>query len=520
MRQMATSSTRSMTTGIRVDAPAHPWFEEPMLVFGVAAAIVLLRTLVYLVFEQMAFDSDQAVVGLMAKHLMEGRAFPLFYYGQTYMLAVEAWAAVPFFAVAGPTVFALRLSMLAWNIAFGAMILVGLQRESGLRPWLALLPALFFLGAPASVSAQLVDAQGGIIEPFVYIGAFWFLRRHPVWFGAVLALGFRHREFTLYAVPVLLVLEVLTGDMNRARIREWLISFAVFCAVWESIEALKPFADLAGPGTRGQLLGGFSGSQFSNLAGRFDWQAGELGGRIARMGVQLLTWLLGASQIDTNLPIPDRPWLAWAAGLCVLLACARLLYVVFQPESGGVSERVLSRPWRDRIARAQFGFYLLGVGVVAIAVFLAGKPVLQGYSRYALLGLLIPVGLSASLLQLESRKMLRNAITIVILAWGTLMLADHAAVLVAYVRNPPRNQVRELADHLVAQQIPAAMSEYWRAYLVSFIARETVTVASSGIVRVQEYQKRFSDRASDAVLISDRTCPGGQQVARWYLCKP
>jgi hypothetical protein len=509
-----------MTPELVVDAAARSWFERPMLVFGAAAAIVILRTLVYLVFEQVAFDSDQAVVGLMAKHLMEGRAFPLFYYGQTYMLAVEAWVAVPFFSVAGPTVFALRLSILAWNIAFGAMLLVGLRRELRLSPWLALLPALFFLSAPPSVSAQLVDAQGGIIEPFVYIGCLWFLRRHPVWFGAVLGLGFRHREFTLYAVPVLLVLEVLTRQMSRTRVREWLISVAVFCAVWESIEALKPFADLMGPGTRGQLLGGFSGSQFSNLAGRFDWQAGALGERIGAMAVQLLGWLLGARQIDTNLTIPDRRWLVWAAGLCILLACGRLLYLVLRPETARVSDTASSHPWRDRIARAQFAFYLLGVGTLAVAVFLAGKPVLQGYSRYALLGLLIPVGLVASLLRLESRRLVRQLITIVVLAWGALMLADHTSVLVAYLRNPPRDEVRELSDYLVAQQIPAAISEYWRAYLISFIAREAVTVASNGIVRIQEYQQRFSDRSSDAVVISDRTCPGGRQVARWYLCKP
>ena len=37
------------------------------------------------------------------------------------------------------------------------------------------------------------------------------------------------------------------------------------------IEALKPFADLMGPGTRGRLVRGFSGSQITNLAARFDF---------------------------------------------------------------------------------------------------------------------------------------------------------------------------------------------------------------------------------------------------------
>jgi hypothetical protein len=48
-------------------------------------ALVLFRGFVFLWFEQ-NFDSDQAIVGLMAKHLSEFRAVPLFFYGQNYML--------------------------------------------------------------------------------------------------------------------------------------------------------------------------------------------------------------------------------------------------------------------------------------------------------------------------------------------------------------------------------------------------------------------------------------------------
>ena len=54
------------------------------------AAIVLARAAIFLVSPEAHFDSDQAIVGLMAKHLSELRAFPVFFYGQTYMLGVEA----------------------------------------------------------------------------------------------------------------------------------------------------------------------------------------------------------------------------------------------------------------------------------------------------------------------------------------------------------------------------------------------------------------------------------------------
>ena len=81
---------------------------------GIAVALVILRSAVPLVTER-SLDSDQAVVGLMAKHASEFRTFPLFFYGQNYMLGVQAWLAAPFFWVGGPTAVMLRLPLLLIN---------------------------------------------------------------------------------------------------------------------------------------------------------------------------------------------------------------------------------------------------------------------------------------------------------------------------------------------------------------------------------------------------------------------
>ena len=76
---------------------------ERTVVLAVAVTLVLLRSAVFVLFEA-NFDSDQALIGLMAKHISEGRTFPLFTYGQNYNLAVEAWMAAPLFWIAGPSV--------------------------------------------------------------------------------------------------------------------------------------------------------------------------------------------------------------------------------------------------------------------------------------------------------------------------------------------------------------------------------------------------------------------------------
>src|SRR6185369_9274700 len=99
------------------------------------------------------FDSDQAIVGLMAKHLSEFRAVPLFFYGQNYMLGAEAWIAVPFFWLGGPTVTMLRLPLLLINIAVVVLLIRHLVR-AGVAPWWAFIATL-----PITACGPVADGQ-------------------------------------------------------------------------------------------------------------------------------------------------------------------------------------------------------------------------------------------------------------------------------------------------------------------------------------------------------------------------
>ena len=67
------------------------------LVFALVVLFVLFRSAMFVFKPGLDFDSDQAVFGLMGKHLMEGRAFPLLHLRPHYLLAVEAWLAAPMF---------------------------------------------------------------------------------------------------------------------------------------------------------------------------------------------------------------------------------------------------------------------------------------------------------------------------------------------------------------------------------------------------------------------------------------
>src|SRR6185503_7223537 len=100
------------------DRPAAPALRRERIV--VAAIVVLVVV------------ARSAVFGLMAKHLSEGRAFPLFMYGQNYILGVEAWMAAPVFLAAGVSVATLKLPLLAVNLATALLLLMLLERDAGL----------------------------------------------------------------------------------------------------------------------------------------------------------------------------------------------------------------------------------------------------------------------------------------------------------------------------------------------------------------------------------------------------
>ncbi len=79
--------------------------------------IALGLSLVYILDGANHFDGDEAVVGLMARHILEGRV-PVYFYGQGYMGSLEALTAAGWFALLGPSIAALKLAPLAFYLLF------------------------------------------------------------------------------------------------------------------------------------------------------------------------------------------------------------------------------------------------------------------------------------------------------------------------------------------------------------------------------------------------------------------
>jgi hypothetical protein len=102
---------------------------------------------------------DEGVIGIVARHIAEGRAFPAYFYGQHYMGALEAYLAAPFIAVSGNEVFAVRAAtLLLFACFFWSMYWLCRQVFS---PWLGAAVAVFLVFASDRLLHIELMAAGG-----------------------------------------------------------------------------------------------------------------------------------------------------------------------------------------------------------------------------------------------------------------------------------------------------------------------------------------------------------------------
>jgi len=137
--------------------------------------------------------ADEGVVGLMGKHILEGRSLPVFFYGQTYLGALEAYLAAGTFALFGVSLLSLRLVPLACSLLslWAVYALTELVSSKTAARWATALVAL----SPLYFLQWNLKARGGFIEHvlllFLVLILFWRYafgkERRP---GVALALGF------------------------------------------------------------------------------------------------------------------------------------------------------------------------------------------------------------------------------------------------------------------------------------------------------------------------------------------
>jgi Predicted membrane protein (DUF2079) len=478
--------------------------------FLLAAVAIVARSAVFVLFEQSHFDSDQAIVGLMAKHLSEGRALPLFFYGQGYLLAVEAWLAAPLFWMAGPSVALLKLPLVAINIATAGLLLWLLCRDVALKASAALASVIWFLAAPVVVASRLVEAQGGNVEPVFYALAFWALRRRTVALGLLFGFGLLHREFVLLAFGALVIGEALDAT-NRtiAGARRLVAVIAIAACVHILGNQLRPWSDVFGPGT--PPLGAEATRSFDALRSGVCLSPRTFLENVRWAFTENLPTLFGARRYGPNSYFQTTQsfgydWLCPVLSLLLLAGACRAAYVLWHERAAG---RAASR----------FALYLLLLAPVTIAGYAAGCSVKNPLLiRYTLLATLGAVGLTALLLRLEPNRTIRRIVVAVVLGWAALSARDHIRLLHEYIVRPPASEYRLLADTLVGRGLRYAYADYWVAYHVAFLSNERVVFVPNHPVRIRSYVTEVRTHDAEAVVILRAPCRDGLRVGGFFVC--
>jgi DNA-binding transcriptional ArsR family regulator len=517
MARLNTTVVHAATTSGAIDSGSPVSKDGPArwLVFGAATVIVIARSAVLVFWEHSYFEANQAVIGLMAKHIVDGRAFPLFMYGQSYMLGVEAWMAAPLFLIAGPSVTALKLPLLAINLTVTWLLLSILQREVGLRPAAAGVAAIFFVLPSPSTASKLLEASGGLLEPFLYVLLIWLTKRRPVWCGVIVAVGFLHREFSIYGLASLLMLDLGRASLlTRSGVRRTLTMLSAAVAVWLVIQGVKPYSPAMGPGTTWAALPQSRGS-VSSIDRRFCFEWRTVPGSCVKLVTVHWPQLFGTRvQHLSEYGINSRS-IQGMGGIGLLLGGAMALAAV----------RIASHLARERHWHIEYDFcaYLVLVGVLSLSVYVFGRcGVINTHGiRYELLSILGAVGLAAWYLRVEESRALTIAWIALILPWAAVTAAAHSRFWLEYRYDPPLAENRLIARRLEGRGIRYALADYWIAYPVTFLSNEHVIVASTTRVRIGLYQREVAEHLAEAVRVSRKRCANGTPVGPYkYLCPP
>ncbi len=113
-----------------------------------------------------ALDSDEGIIGLMGRHILYGGERPVFYYGQHYMGALEAYAAAAVFRFLGATPFALRLAISPLTLGF--LITMYFLGRAAFGRITGLITLAFLALGPAYGLLRELPAVGGYQETLLF----------------------------------------------------------------------------------------------------------------------------------------------------------------------------------------------------------------------------------------------------------------------------------------------------------------------------------------------------------------
>src|SRR6266851_2924129 len=451
------------------------WMRSRAFVIGLAVALLagLALRLAVIASPLGELDGDEAVVGLMARHIAFLGDRPVFYYGQPYLGSLEAFSAAPLFRLFGSSSALLKLVPTAYSLGFLVLSAIVAKRLFGTGP--ALATAAYLALPPSMWAVWSTKARGGYAE-LLFLGQALVLvtlmlapkpsRRLALLWGILAGLAFwTHLLAVVYLLPA-----------------------AIFLALGRR---LKWTASELGLALAGGVLG-MAPLIFDNLVHNFQTLAALLQPpdlpldqwaqllRFFRVGVPVL---LGLGQPTTSETMFDQDWLQRPAGhLSVVLLALLVLGAAL----------AVHAPSLRRLVRC--GASHLSEPALLLLVVLAVPPVVAltrfGFfvsePRYAL-PLYGAVPLLAGALWRVPWRSVRWTVVGLVLAFNVWSVVSTDPRLWRPEDTPDSTAASraELVQFLVAGDRHQMYTDYWIGYPIMFETRETVLayVISGGFNR-------------------------------------
>lgn len=465
-------------------------------------------------------NSDAAIVGLQAMHLARGE-LSAFLWGSGYQSAADAYWAVPFFAVLGPTPVALVLSALTLHTIATLAVFSFAERHAKL----ARLPNPAF--AAALLSLPLVFTTAAIHTYALYPP------RQLSITCAMLALVLADRAVSgkrpwlAFAGAGFLASFACAAD-PYALVFAPLVALSVLAASLDTEDGSRLSLSRASVTLAGKRLGvGALGAALGLVPLLLLWRSSG-----AKLGVtntdssrfahnlELFTrecgpWAFGSKSYYARHMMDYAPWEP-PASYTLFAKGAACIFLAFFPAAALLSLFAKHLPYATRRAGV--------VGFVALPLtlygFMTSVMVMDHFSmRYlASVPLLVPFALAPLLATLGPRKLAGLLAPTLVAAGVSGWVSFGPDVDGPFVarRTPGLTDEERVTAFLGERGVESAMADYWTSYRVSFVTAEKLRVVPTHAAqdRYAPYRRTFEAAGKVAYLIDPlRTGESADAVA-------
>jgi len=204
-----------------------------ILIFAAAIRIYALF------YNEAILEGDEAIVGLMAKHICANIARPVFVYGQDYMGSLEAYTAAALFILFGENVYSLKSASAIYSLLICVAVYILIKNIYGLR-W-ALLMTLFAAAPPYLFLLWGLSPTGGHIENaafavvlLIIIEKFFndFSRKNIFILSVIAGVAFWVNPFSIF-ILIAFIITVLSSARNRSNFKLTIaVTIGIFILFW------------------------------------------------------------------------------------------------------------------------------------------------------------------------------------------------------------------------------------------------------------------------------------------------